>query len=83
MILYINGAFWRGEVTEKNVTQINLNEDVIINSSTPANSGTYSLTITENGCVSLPQTVDVVVYPTPVASPTTSTFLELKPVNKA
>ena len=50
-----------------------VNEDVSINSSTPANSGTYSLTITENGCVSLPQTVDVLVYPTPVASPTTST----------
>lgn len=44
------------------------NEDPTISNATVAASGTYSLTITENGCTSQPSTVDVTVNPVPVVT---------------
>jgi len=43
-------------------------EDPSISNATAANAGTYSLTVSENGCSSAPATVSVTVNPLPVAS---------------
>ncbi len=43
-----------------------------IPNTTAANAGNYSLTINVNGCNSLPLTTNVVIYPIPVATPTSN-----------
>lgn len=50
-------------------------EDPMINSTTVNQSGTYTLIITNNGCVSPPSTVDVLVNPIPVVSTDTNSTI--------
>lgn len=45
------------------------NQNPTINGATVAEDGTYSLTVTANGCTSASSTVDVTVNPTPTATP--------------
>lgn len=47
-------------------------ENPTIPNTTAANAGNYSLTIQVNGCNSLPLTTNVVIYPIPVAAPTSN-----------
>ena len=41
-------------------------EDPVINNATTAMSGTYSLVVTANGCISPPDTVNITVHPHPL-----------------
>jgi gliding motility-associated-like protein len=52
---------------------VSTTQDPQITNATTAASGTYTLTVTANGCTSAPATVDVLVNPIPVATAGTTT----------
>lgn len=65
----IGGTYsWSGPNSFLSTTQ-----DPLIANAAAAASGTYTLTVSANGCTSAPATVNVIVNPTPVAAASTTT----------